>query len=264
MAASSSCPGRGVGSVAPEHPATKSRGPIDMDDEYAATLPRLSFVYLAQHNKHGDAGMIGNAIHLFRFLAIVYGHIKAISHQVFQAFCHPSRLYDFHTSKEISGNQSWTNGDSRVLTLDVAAGSSRSITGGGVQPAGDPPVIIDSGATVHATGNRALLSWFRNIPAGRGHVIRVANGDPVPIRGIGAVVIPDRVTLNHVLFVPGLTKNIVSVSRLLELGYRVIFTGQGFSVTDAGTGELVGQGRLVEGLFVIDFLQVPLGRTPPA
>jgi hypothetical protein len=42
----------------------------------------------------------------------------------------------------------------------------------------------------------------------------------------------------------------------------VDFTGTGCTVRDAGTGEIVGQGRLVAGLFVLDFLQVPLGRTP--
>jgi hypothetical protein len=150
----------------------------------------------------------------------------------------------------------------RVLTLDVAAGSSRTIAGAAVQPADAPRFIMDSGASVHATGDPALLSGLRRIPHASGHAIQVANGHAVPIRGIGALIMPGRFSLNHVLLVPGLNKNIVSVSMLTDLDYSVDFTGTGCTVRDAGTGEIVGQGRLVAGLFVLDFLQVPLGRTP--
>ncbi|CAD6255753.1 unnamed protein product [Miscanthus lutarioriparius] len=68
------------------------------------------------------------------------------------------------------------------------------------------------------------------------------------------------ITLHGVLLVPRLAVNIVSVSKLGELDYTVEFTRTNCFIRGAGTGDLVGEGHLVNGLFELDFLQAPRAR----
>ncbi|KAJ1277175.1 hypothetical protein BS78_05G274800 [Paspalum vaginatum] len=126
--------------------------------------------------------------------------------------------------------------------------------------------IVDSGASVHATGDRRVFSHLSVIvqpesstaatrrSRSRAHV-RVANGSELPIHGFGTVR-RDHITLHGVLFVPGLSKNIVSVPKLTERGYTVEFTHTRCFIRDA-YGATAGQASLVNGLYELDFLQDP-------
>lgn len=122
--------------------------------------------------------------------------------------------------------------------------------------------IVDSGATDHATGNGALFTHLNPMPPPAGTsttssmVLRVANDSALPVLGRGTVR-RENISLHGVLFAPGLAKNIVSVSKLGELGYNVEFTRTSCFIWDARTGDLVGKGRLVDGLFELEFLEAP-------
>lgn len=51
---------------------------------------------------------------------------------------------------------------------------------------------------------------------------------------------------------------------LAQLDYCINFTKTGCFVREAATGDLAGKGRLVAGLFQLDFLHVPLNRAAAA
>lgn len=122
--------------------------------------------------------------------------------------------------------------------------------------------ILDSGATIHATGN---VSLFRGrlipIPEQEGSGILVANGDRLAVNGIGHVVM-ENFSVSNVLYVPGLTRNIISVSRLAKLDYSVEFNSCGCTIKDLRTDKTAGIAGLVKGLYYLDSLQIPLDRTP--
>jgi len=117
--------------------------------------------------------------------------------------------------------------------------------------------IVDSGASVHAAGNRALFSddvtavHELEVPE-----LRMANGSTLTVEWRGTVR-HDNIALDGVLFAPGLDVNAVSVSKLGEQGCTVEFTRTSCFIRDAGTGELVGKGHLVDGLYELDFLEAP-------
>ena len=75
--------------------------------------------------------------------------------------------------------------------------------------------ILDSGATKHVSGNRSL---FTNFNPGTSQSVQTASGQTLPIGGTGDVVISlsnqSILTLTDVLYVPGLTVNLVSIPRL--------------------------------------------------
>jgi hypothetical protein len=114
--------------------------------------------------------------------------------------------------------------------------------------------IVDSGASVHATGDLTLFSYLEETTSNK--KLCMANGSIVDVTGRGTVR-HQNITLHDVLLAPGLAVNIVSVSKLGELDYTVEFRRTGCFIWDAGTGDLVGEGHLVNGLFELDFLNAP-------
>ncbi|TKW02425.1 hypothetical protein SEVIR_8G243200v4 [Setaria viridis] len=123
--------------------------------------------------------------------------------------------------------------------------------------------ILDSGAAVHATPRYYLLKDLVAVAAGQS--VRAANGKDVQVRGRGRVSLENFITLDDVDYIPGLISNIVSVAKLTELDYIVQFTGDGCFVTDTRAGgSLVGRGRLVGGVFVLEYLLIPRGRAAAA
>ncbi|XP_044345478.1 uncharacterized protein [Triticum aestivum] len=138
--------------------------------------------------------------------------------------------------------------ETKILMTDEGGGGSRMVQG----------FIVDSGASVHATGNRALLSWYESLHTDR--FILGASGHRLRVSGSGSVC-TDRIILNDVLYVPGLEKSVVSVAKLAELNYGVDFGKTGcFIRDDRHTRNLVGKGRRVAGLYQLDYLKIPLDR----
>lgn len=124
--------------------------------------------------------------------------------------------------------------------------------------------ILDSGASSHVTGDRNLFRFYREIdnanPLVR-PVIRMANGTELPILGYGTMQ-TSSFTIPNVLYVPGVVKNIISCSRLTSMDYNVLLTRAGFSIVEACNGDnKIGEGRLVRGLYHMDYLRVPLDRS---
>jgi hypothetical protein len=90
---------------------------------------------------------------------------------------------------------------------------------------GEDTWLIDSGASKHMTGQRDILSSLieNNFPQ------KVTLGDdyPYPIKGVGESTykldsgIP--MNMKDALYVPGLMKNLLSISTLDNKGFRVAF-----------------------------------------
>jgi hypothetical protein len=85
--------------------------------------------------------------------------------------------------------------------------------------------IIDSGASRHMTGDQARLSNLN----GKKTSYKVELGDEstYPIKGIGQASVKlktsNNVHLSNVLYVPGLQKNLVSISCLEDKGNKIAF-----------------------------------------
>lgn len=117
---------------------------------------------------------------------------------------------------------------------------------------------ISSGATHHLTGNKELFDpeslvdfhgtlKMPNVPAAAMEI--VARGF---IRR-GGLALPD------VRYVPGLEANVVSVAMLDAMDYDVVFSN-GCLVKERLGDEVVGKATHQDGLYMVDFLQVPLHR----
>jgi hypothetical protein len=85
--------------------------------------------------------------------------------------------------------------------------------------------LVDSGASRHMTGNKDNLANFKNVKFSS----QVELGDDVSyaIKGTGSTSFQlDYGFMMHIediLYVPGLTKNLISVGVLEDKGHRVIF-----------------------------------------
>lgn len=80
--------------------------------------------------------------------------------------------------------------------------------------------ILNSGANKHMIGNKNLLHDYHRDYAS---YIKVANGSYLLAIGYGTAYISYALTLEHVLFVPNCTCNLISVSTLMKEKSHLIF-----------------------------------------
>ncbi|KAL6640874.1 hypothetical protein ACP70R_019055 [Stipagrostis hirtigluma subsp. patula] len=117
--------------------------------------------------------------------------------------------------------------------------------------------VLATGAPHHATGNRALLSGsitdhdaefiYGTHGVNRQRMQVVARGD----------VLTENVALSDVWHVPGLMKNIVSITQLTDQGYKVGIGRFQCSIRRRTDNQVVGKGHLLEpGCYVLDVLQL--------
>ena len=116
--------------------------------------------------------------------------------------------------------------------------------------------VGDSGATKHMTYQS---NWFKNMRPMNGNVI-IGDGKRVPVRGIGEIIIKDKMTqrlctLHDVLYVPDLECNLFSVGKCQQQGHTIIFPGSasGHMFVKAKDGARVCTGERRNGLFFMSF-----------
>ncbi|MCO5594373.1 hypothetical protein L7F22_048403 [Adiantum nelumboides] len=114
---------------------------------------------------------------------------------------------------------------------------------------------FDSGASRHITSRKDLFCSLDAAPAGK--KVTCANNASYPIKGVGKILITisdgSDLCLPDVLYVPGIKKNLLSVSSLAKNGLRVIFEDDRCIVRDRENGySLITTGTLENGLFVLD------------
>ena len=107
--------------------------------------------------------------------------------------------------------------------------------------------LIDSGASHHMTGNISLLSNVRDIlpsPVG------LPDGEKTSAVKEGSCVIQSGLTLHHVLFVPNLAVNLISVSKLIcDANCFVTFTDRLCILQDRTTRSPIGLGESQGGVY---------------
>jgi hypothetical protein len=85
--------------------------------------------------------------------------------------------------------------------------------------------IIDSGASKHMTGDQAKLSNLNEKKTS--YKVELGDKNTYPVEGIGQAFVKlktgDNVHFSNVLYVPGLEKNIVSISFLEDKGNKIAF-----------------------------------------
>ncbi|PHT41242.1 hypothetical protein CQW23_20096 [Capsicum baccatum] len=119
---------------------------------------------------------------------------------------------------------------------------------------------MDSGATRHVCASKELFSTYA--PAQAEETIYMANSATAKVEGIGKVCLKMTsgkvLTLNNVLYVPELRRNLISVSLLDKNGFKCV-TVSGKIVVSKGE-MYVGKGYLEEGLYKMNIMTVEMNK----
>ena len=73
-------------------------------------------------------------------------------------------------------------------------------------------MIFDSGASDRMIGNLSLFSTYA--PCSRKKSVKIADGSFTMVAGVGSIKLSPMLCLSDVLHVPGLTCNLLSISKL--------------------------------------------------
>ena len=82
--------------------------------------------------------------------------------------------------------------------------------------------FIDSGASSHVTGDRSMPSSFQPTTSNFG--VSIASGARLPVVGKGILHVEANKNIKLILYVPGLTKNLLFVGKLTDTSHLVVFT----------------------------------------
>ncbi|GKA57964.1 retrovirus-related pol polyprotein from transposon TNT 1-94 [Tanacetum coccineum] len=99
-----------------------------------------------------------------------------------------------------------------------------------------------------------LLAQFISLNLNSSKSIVATNDDSMPLPGIGSVDI-QFIALSDVYYIPALTMNLASVSKICDSGCDVNFSVSDCSIYDRKTHELVGTGHRQKDLYVLDRLR---------
>ena len=102
--------------------------------------------------------------------------------------------------------------------------------------------IIDSGASAHMFNFKNDLTYYRRVYYKQ---IAIANNNKLDVVGKG-----DYGILKGVLYVPGLSKNLISVSKLTQDGYSILFTDTHVELRHKSLSEPIILGTLTNNLYV--------------
>ena len=124
---------------------------------------------------------------------------------------------------------------------------------------------LDNGATNHvknALGNININSEYQS-----NDQLVVGNGEKLVISHIGCSVLPifdpqKHITLNHILHVPDITKNVISISKLLhDNDINVEFHKSACFVKDKKQGKILMKGVARDGSYELLCLPIHLSRS---
>ena len=103
---------------------------------------------------------------------------------------------------------------------------------------------VDTGATRHVCSDKKMFSSYHSID--NGEQLFMSNSSSSKVEGLGKVVLKmtpgKELTLNDVLHVPEIRKNLVSGSLLSKKGFKLVFVSDNFILTK--NGMYVGKGYL--------------------
>lgn len=113
---------------------------------------------------------------------------------------------------------------------------------------------IDSGVNVHVCADRNLFysyqdTGIRTVSMGNGSLVRLLGEGQINLELSSGKII----TLDGVLHVPDVRKNLVSASLLVQHGFKVVFESN--KVIISRHGNFVGKGYLLGGLFKLNVMK---------
>jgi hypothetical protein len=127
-----------------------------------------------------------------------------------------------------------------VLTFEFQVGDLKNIW------------LIDSGCSRHMTGD---MGWFSSlVPMGTKKDITFGDNGRGRVLSEGEIKVSDKITLRHVALVQSLGYNFLSVSKLLDEGFEVLFRPGGSQILDS-RGDLVCMVIPEAHVFLTDFSQ---------
>ncbi|XP_021986446.1 uncharacterized protein LOC110882835 [Helianthus annuus] len=116
--------------------------------------------------------------------------------------------------------------------------------------------FVDTGATRHVCGDKALFSTFKE--ASGEEKLYMGNKVTASIKGEGTVILKitsgKELTLTNVLYVPEIRKNLVSGWMLNKFGFRLVFESDNFVLSRRGM--FVGKGYALNGMFKMNVMVV--------
>jgi hypothetical protein len=97
-----------------------------------------------------------------------------------------------------------------------------------------------SGASRHMTYDKSLFSRIQEQEGGM--TMELGDDATYPVRGVGSISFwmpsGDVLELDHILLVPGLRKNLLSISCMTDIHWRVAFEGQQCTINDCSLASL--------------------------
>ena len=115
---------------------------------------------------------------------------------------------------------------------------------------------VDTGATRHICSDKKMFSTYQSV--GYVEQLFMRNSSTSKVEGKGKVVLKmssgKELTLNDVLHVPDIRKNLVSGSLLSKNDFQLVFESDKFLLTK--NGMLVGKGYLSNGLFKMNVMTI--------
>ena len=112
--------------------------------------------------------------------------------------------------------------------------------------------LIDSGASSHMTSNKTLFETFRHLPSPI--EVELADDSLIQATGTGDVLLQFSNTkslrLKNVLYVPELSANLISISRIVRFGHHVVFDQEGVHCIDKN-GKEFATGQPKRNLFIL-------------
>ena len=115
---------------------------------------------------------------------------------------------------------------------------------------------VDTGATRHICSDKKMFSSYEAIYDGE--KLFMGNSSTSKVQGKGKVILKmtseKELTLNYVLHVPEIRKNLLSGSLLSKKGFRLLFEFEKFVLTKSGI--YVGKGYMSNGLFKMNVMTI--------
>ena len=115
---------------------------------------------------------------------------------------------------------------------------------------------MDTGATHHVCSNKKMFLSYQSID--NGEQLFMGNSSSSKVEGQGKVVLKmtsiKELTLNDVLHVPEIRKNLVSGSLLSKKGFKLVFVSDNFILTK--NGMYVGKGYMSNVLFKMNVMTI--------
>ena len=111
---------------------------------------------------------------------------------------------------------------------------------------------VDSGATCHVTPHRSVFKTYEVVNGEK--TVFMGNSSTSSVMGKGTVLLPltsgKMLTLKDVHHIPGLRKSLVSVKKLDDHGFKIVFDSQ--KVIISKKGSFVGKGYAKDNMYLLN------------